>query len=160
MRRAPESGSGRLKMNDEMTVHSVIGACFSHRYTSAGTDDLTNTVCVAEILAMPSPLDNRGVWAFPAAGSSNVGLGCDKKCQGINDDPTHDWIPYCNLAPNQLPCTFQKTEEINPGPRIMHPQAANALFSDWSIRGLSESLELEVVYRLFTSSDGEVVETF
>lgn len=127
---------------------------------AAITDGLTNTVCVAEIRAVPSPLDNRGVWAFPAAGSASVGLDCDKECQGVNGDPTHDWIPYCGPSPGQLPCTFQNTDESNAGPRSLHSQAANVLLSDGSVRGLSESLDRKVIYRLFTSSDGEVVGEF
>ena len=124
------------------------------------TDGLSNTVCVAEVRAEPSALDNRGTWAFPAPGASSVGLDCDRECQGVNGDATHDWIPYCNPLPNQLPCSFQNTEESNAGPRSMHPQTANVLLSDGSARSLSESLDKQIIYRLFTSGDGEVVGEF
>ncbi|HQX50104.1 MAG TPA: DUF1559 domain-containing protein [Planctomycetaceae bacterium] len=124
------------------------------------TDGLSNTVCVAEVRAEQSASDNRGVWAFPAPGASNVGLDCDRECQGVNGDATHDWIPYCNPLPGQLSCSFQNTEESNAGPRSMHPQTANVLLSDGSVRPISESVDIQTLRRLFSSGDGEVVGGF
>ena len=124
------------------------------------TDGLSNTVCVAEVRAEQSALDNRGAWAFPAPGASNVGLDCDRECQGVNGDATHDWIPYGNPLPNQLPCSFQNTEESNAGPRSMHPQTANVLLSDGSVRPISESVDIQTLRRLFSSGDGEAVGKF
>lgn len=124
------------------------------------TDGLTNTVCVTEIRAVLSARDNRGVWAFPAAGASSAGLDCDKECQGINGDPATDWIPYCGGTAGQLPCTFQNTAESNAGPRSRHSLLAHVLLSDGSVRGLSESMDRQINYRIFTSADGQIVGEF
>ncbi len=153
------SASWGVKFWQDPKYRGVMGQNSGVRFAGI-TDGLTNTVCVAEIRAVPSPRDNRGAWAFPAPGASSVGLDCDRECQGINGDPSHDWIPYCSPSPGQLPCTFQNMEESNAGPRSLHPQSANVLFSDGSVRGISDSLDRKVAYRLFTSSDGEMVGEF
>ncbi|MEQ9407784.1 MAG: DUF1559 domain-containing protein [Fuerstiella sp.] len=124
------------------------------------TDGTSNTVCVSEIRIQSNNRDNRGVWAFPAAGASSVGLDCDLGCRGINSDPSHDWIPYCDASPGQMPCSFQNTEESNSGPRSAHAGMAQFLLSDGSVRGLSENISIDVLRRLFASQDGEVVGEF
>ena len=83
-------------------------------------DGTSMTVCVAEVRQHTESGDNRGVWAFHAAGSGSVGLDCDKLCVGINGDPKTDWIPYCSPQPQGLNCHFQNTEDSNAGPRSQH----------------------------------------
>lgn len=124
------------------------------------TDGLSNTVCVAEIRIQASRRDNRGVWAFPAAGSSTVGLDCDMLCQGINGDSSADWIPYCDTNESDLQCSFQNSGESNSGPRSRHSQSANVLLTDGSARKLSESMSTDVLRRLFVSQDGETIGEF
>lgn len=121
------------------------------------TDGSSNTVCVAELRGQASASDNRGVWAFHAPGSSSVGLDCDTFCRGINGDSGSDWIPYCSPTPGGLNCTFQNNADSNAGPRSRHPQGANLLLCDGSARLVSESVDVDVLRRLFTSGDGEVV---
>lgn len=123
-------------------------------------DGTSNTVCVAEIRAQPSARDNRGAWAFSAAGACMVGLDCDRSCQGVNGDSSSDWIPYCDSTVNRLDCSFQNSGESNAGPRSFHHQSAHVALSDGSARSLSESLDKDVIRRLFTSADGEVVGEF
>lgn len=124
------------------------------------TDGTSNTVCVSEIRIQPGNRDNRGVWAFPAPGASSVGLDCDEECQGVNGDPANDWIPYCDALPGQMDCSFQNAEESNAGPRSAHEGIAQVLLSDGSVRGLQETMSVDILRRLFASQDGEVVGEF
>lgn len=124
------------------------------------TDGTSNTVCVAEIRIQPSARDNRGAWAFPAPGSSSVGLDCDNLCRGINGDSGSDWIPYCDPVAGGLECTFQNSQDSNAGPRSMHVGGAIVLLSDGAVRFLPETLDIDVLRRLFTSGDGEVIGEF
>ena len=124
------------------------------------TDGTSNTVCVSEILIQASARDGRGAWAFPAPGSSSVGLDCDQECQGINGDSSNDWIPFCDAASGTLDCRFQNTAESNSGPRSAHPGIAQVTLCDGSVRALSESINIDVLKYLFTSQDGEVIGEF
>jgi prepilin-type N-terminal cleavage/methylation domain-containing protein len=150
------SGSWGRKYWDQTRFRGVMGQNAGLAF-SGMTDGASNTVCVAEIRSQPSTGDNRGVWAFHAPGASSVGLDCDNGCRGINGDSGSDWIPYCAPTPGMLDCHFQNTEESNAGPRSLHPQGAHVLLSDGSSRLLGESMSVDVLYRLFTSADSEVI---
>ncbi len=120
------------------------------------TDGASQTVVVAELRIQPSSRDNRGVWAFHAAGSASVGLDCDSLCRGINGDPTSDWIPFCDPIPGGMPCTFQNNVDSNAGPRSQHGQGAHLLLGDGSVRFASESVSQVTLNAIFTSRNQEV----
>jgi prepilin-type N-terminal cleavage/methylation domain-containing protein len=120
------------------------------------TDGSSQTVLVAELRIQPSPRDNRGVWAFPAAGSASVGLDCDSLCRGINSDSNSDWIPFCDPIPNGLNCSFQNDVDSNAGPRSRHGQGAHLLLGDASVRFVSESVNQATLNAIFTSQNHEV----
>ncbi len=118
------------------------------------SDGISHTVAVAEIQIQPDYSDNRGVWAFPAAGASSVGLDCDTKCMGINDDSSTDWIPYCVSIPGSLECNFQNTAESNAGPRSLHPGGAHLLHCDGSVHFTAAQTDVKVLTNQFTSVAG------
>jgi Protein of unknown function (DUF1559) len=122
------------------------------------SDGTSHTVAVAEVLAAPDHGDNRGAWAFPAAGSSSIGLDCDQKCQGINGDPHTDWIPYCSSVGTTLPCNFQNNEESNAGPRSQHPSGAMLLNCDGSVEFTAANIDIEILNRRFTSVNAELAQ--
>ncbi|MEK6263102.1 MAG: DUF1559 domain-containing protein [Planctomycetota bacterium] len=120
------------------------------------TDGSSQTVLVAELRIQPSPRDNRGTWAFPAAGSASLGLDCDSLCRGINGDSNSDWIPFCDPMPNRLNCSFQNDVDSNAGPRSRHGQGAHLLLGDGSVRFMSESVNQATLNAIFTSQNHEV----
>ena len=117
-------------------------------------DGLSQTVAIAEISVQGDYSDNRGVWAFHAAGASSVGLDCDVKCQGINGDSESDFIPYCISNPNGLKCSFQNTEESNAGPRSLHPGGAQLLNCDGSVQFVAQEINIKILVDRFTSLAG------
>ncbi len=121
------------------------------------TDGASQTVLVGELRIQPSLRDNRGVWAFPAAGSASVGLDCDTLCRGINADSTSDWIPFCDPLPGNLDCTFQNNSDSNSGPRSRHASGAHLLLGDGSVRFASENISQITLNAIFTSMHREVV---
>jgi len=124
------------------------------------TDGSSNTVMVGELQVQPSLRDNRGVWAFHAAGSASLGLDCDTQCRGINDDSASDWIPFCDPLPNGLSCTFQNNVDSNAGPRSRHAGGAHLLFGDGSARFVYESTDQSTLNALFTSQNQDDVGEF
>ena len=120
------------------------------------TDGASQTVLVAELRIQPSLRDNRGAWAFHAAGSASVGLDCDTLCQGINGDSKSDWIPFCDPVPTALSCTFQNDVDSNSGPRSQHRPGAHLLLGDGSVRFVSENVDQTTLNAMFTSQNHEV----
>jgi prepilin-type processing-associated H-X9-DG protein len=120
------------------------------------TDGSSQTVLVAELRIQPSLRDNRGAWAFPAAGSASVGLDCDTGCQPINGNSASDWIPFCDPLPNGLNCTFQNNADSNAGPRSRHGRGAHLLFGDGSVRFVSENLDQATLNAIFTSQNNDI----
>jgi type II secretory pathway pseudopilin PulG len=135
----------------------VMGQNVGLRYADIA-DGTSSTVCIAEIRAHWERRDNRGAWAFHAPGASSVGLDCDNRCRGINDDPGSDWIPYCS-AVHRFECHFQNNSDSNAGPRSLHRQGAHLLMCDGATRFFSDSTDLNELAARFTSSNAEVVET-
>ncbi len=147
------SGSWGVKFWNDTEYRGVMGqntkVAFQHI-----RDGLSNTVAVTEIQIQPDYSDNRGVWAFHAAGASSVGLDCDTKCIGINADSSTDWIPFCVSMPGSLECNFQNTTESNAGPRSLHPGGAHLLHSDGSVHFNAVQTDVEVLKDQFTSAAG------
>jgi prepilin-type N-terminal cleavage/methylation domain-containing protein/prepilin-type processing-associated H-X9-DG protein len=121
-------------------------------------DGTSNTVSVTELKKHSGKRDNRGVWAFSAAGSAVVGLDCDQECQGINGDSKSDWIPYCVPEKGRLECHFENDENSNAGPRSYHRGGANMGFCDGSVRFLVNSIDSQTLVAMFTSMNGEIIE--
>lgn len=147
------SASWGVEFWDKTEYRGVMGqnTKLAFQHISAG---LSNTVAVAELQIQPDHSDNRGVWAFPAAGASGVGLDCDMKCVGINGDSITDWIPYCVSVPGILECNFQNTNESNAGPRSLHPGGAHLLNCDGSVHFTADQIDVKVLSEQFTSATG------
>ena len=108
------SASWGIRFWDKTEYRGVMGqnTKLAFQYIS---DGLSHTVAVAEIQIQPDYSDNRGVWAFPAAGASSVGLDCDTKCMGINDDSSTDWIPVPRFHPWRFGMPLSKYGRIQCG---------------------------------------------
>lgn len=124
------------------------------------TDGASHTVSVGELRIQASPRDNRGAWAFPAPGSSSLGLDCDSLCRSINGPSHSDWIPFCESLPEGLQCFFDNSNDANAGPRSRHAQGAHLLFCDGSVRFVSEFIDQPILNAIFTSQNGEPVGEF
>lgn len=154
-------GAGSWGTDDwkETQYRGVMGQNASARHADI-TDGMSHTVLVAELRIQTSLRDNRGAWAFPAAGSASVGLDCDSQCRGINGDSKSDWIPFCDPMPGGLDCSFQNTPDSNAGPRSRHGQGACLLFGDGSVRFVSENVSQTTLNAIFTSQGQEVAGEF
>ncbi len=139
----------------QVKYRGVMGQNVAVRHADI-TDGASQTVLVAELRIQSSPRDNRGVWAFPAAGSASVGLDCDSLCRGINSDSSSDWIPFCDPLPNGLNCSFQNDVDSNAGPRSQHGHGAHVLHGDGSIRFVNASVSQTTLNALFTSQNQDV----
>jgi prepilin-type N-terminal cleavage/methylation domain-containing protein len=148
------SGSWGMKFWKDPKYRGVMGQN-TRMSLSDVSDGTSHTVAVAEILAASDHADNRGAWAFPAAGAAMLGLDCDTECQGINGNPNTDWIPYCSGVGTTLACNFQNTEESNAGPRSQHPGGAVLLHCDGSVDFTTESIDIDLLVRRFTSVSDE-----
>ncbi len=147
------SASWGIEFWDKSEYRGVMGqntkTAFQHI-----SDGISHTVAVAELQIQPDYSDNRGVWGFHAAGASSVGLDCDTKCMGINDDSSTDWIPYCVSISGNLECHFQNTEESNAGTRSLHPGGAHLLHCDGSVQFTSAQIDVTLLTDQFTSTAG------
>lgn len=150
-------GAGSWGTDDwkQIQYRGVMGQNAASRHADI-TDGLSQTVLVAELRVQPSLRDNRGAWAFPAAGSASVGLDCDTLCRGINGDSKSDWIPFCDPVPGGLDCTFQNNVDSNSGPRSRHTGGAHLLLGDGSVRFVSENVSQTTLTAIFTSQNREV----
>lgn len=150
-------GAGSWGTDDwqQVKYRGVMGQNVAVRHADI-TDGSSQTVLVAELRVQPSPRDNRGVWAFPSAGSSSVGLDCDSLCRGINGDSNSDWIPFCDPVPGGLNCSFQNDVDSNAGPRSRHGAGAHLLLGDGSVRFASQSVDQSILNAIFTSQNHEV----
>lgn len=153
------AGSWGIKHWKQSQYRGVMGQNSSVNH-AAVTDGASNTVSVAELRIQASLRDNRGVWAFPAPGSSSVGLDCDTYCRSINGISDSDWIPYCDSMPSGLQCTFQNTTDSNASPRSRHAGGAHLLFCDGSVRFVSELMDQMILNAIFTSQHQETVSDF
>lgn len=154
-------GAGSWGADDwlEARYKGVMGQNSAARHADI-TDGVSQTVLVAELRIQSSLRDNRGAWAFPAAGSASVGLDCDSLCRGINGDSRSDWIPFCDPVPNGMDCSFQNSPDSNAGPRSRHASGAHLLFGDGSVRLVSENISQATLNAIFTSQNQEVAGEF
>ncbi len=144
---------------DDKLYRGVMGQNTAVRHADI-TDGSSHTVLVGELRIQPSAADNRGVWAFPAPGSSSLGLDCDTLCRGINGPSASDWIPFCDAIPNGLSCTFQNAADSNAGPRSRHTGGAHLLFGDGSARFMGDSIDQGTLNALFTSRNQDLTGEF
>ncbi len=150
-------GAGSWGTDDwqQVKYRGVMGQNVAVRHADI-TDGSSQTVLVAELRIQPSPRDNRGAWAFPAAGAASVGLDCDSLCRGINGDSMSDWIPFCDPVTNGLNCSFQNDVDSNAGPRSRHGHGAHVLLGDGSVRFANASVDQTTLNAIFTSQNHEV----
>ncbi len=147
------SASWGVEFWEETQYRGVMGQNTRVKFSHI-SDGLSNTVAVGELRSQADASDNRGVWAFHAAGASSIGLDCDVECRGINDNGSGDWVPYCVPIANNLGCNFQNTAESNAGPRSLHPGGAHLLHCDGSVHFNSAEMDLKLLADLFTSMSG------
>jgi prepilin-type processing-associated H-X9-DG protein len=154
-------GAGSWGTDDwqQAIYRGVMGQNVALRHADM-TDGASQTVIVGELRIQPSLSDNRGVWAFPAAGSASIGLDCDSGCRGINGDSASDWIPFCGPLTGGLNCTFQNNVDSNAGPRSRHTGGAHLLFGDGSVHFVGESVDQATMNAIFTSQNEEVAGEF
>ncbi len=151
-----------------------------HRLASI-TDGTSNTIVISEVLTMGREDDQRGVWALPWTGSSQIALDMHDVI-----DPVvfgHTGYRPVNLGsaqtPNRLltwgdrlyrcadpvgalilkvPCSIgEYTDFLSAAPRSRHPGGVNSVFADGHVAFVPNTVDPFALAYIISIDDGNIV---
>ena len=151
--------------------------------TNVGTDGTSSTLLISEVLTRAHTQDQRGVWALPWTGSSQLafdmhdevdpvnfssgGYSPDPRSLGLtqppnNRGPNTDMLYACpdpvGAQLERMPCNVYERgtprDYLSAAPRSQHPGGVNVVYADGHVAFLNDGVDQLTMAYLIHISDG------